>query len=183
MRLHLGAGNKRFEGFVNIDYDKKSNPDYCFDIEKEPWPFDYDSVDQVIAHHVFEHLGEGYFHVLKELYRVCMHGAMIDIVVPHHRHEYFANDPTHRRAITADGLWLFSKKYNDSCIEQDAAASRLGHYFGVDFEVVDSQNIPDPKYIPMFTGKTIEEVERYMHEHNNTIMEVHIKLVVIKEYV
>jgi hypothetical protein len=182
MKLHLGSGDKRFEGFVNVDYDELSKPDYCLDIEKERWPFDNNSVDQVIAHHVFEHLGEGYFHVLKELYRVCEHGAMIDIVVPHHRHEHFANDPTHRRAITADGLWLFSKKYNNSCIEQGAAASRLGHYFDVDFEVLDTTNIPDPIYIPIFTGKTVEEVERYMHEHNNIIMEVNIKLVVIKDY-
>lgn len=182
MKLHLGSGDNRFEGFVNVDYDSRTNPDYCLDIEKEQWPFEDNSVDQVIAHHVFEHLGEGYFHVLKELYRVCEHGAMIDIVVPHHRHNNFANDPTHRRAITADGLWLFSKKYNDSCIEQGAAASRLGHYFDVDFEVLDTRNIPDPIYIPILTGKTVEEVERYMHEHNNIISEVNIKLVVIKEY-
>jgi hypothetical protein len=182
MRLHLGSGDKRFEGFVNIDYDKNCNPDYCLDIERDNLPFDDNTVDQVIAHHVFEHLGEGYFHVLQELYRVCEHGALIDIVVPHHRHDYFANDPTHRRAITPDGLWLFSKKYNDDCIKQNAAASRLGYYFGVDFEVVDIQNIPDPRYIEIFTGKPVADVENYMHEHNNIIMEVHIKLVVIKNY-
>ena len=182
MKLHLGAGNKRFEGFVNVDYDHHANPDYCFDMEKEIWPFEDNSVDQVIAHHVFEHLGEGYFHVLKELYRVCQHGAMIDIVVPHHRHEYFINDPTHRRPITPDGLWLFSKRYNDSCIEQNAAASRLGHFFNVDFEVVDSLDIPDPAYVTAFEGMKKEEAMRYIHEHNNIIMEVHIKLVAIKQY-
>jgi SAM-dependent methyltransferase len=182
MKLHLGSGNKKFEGFTNIDYDKNCNPDICIDIEKEIWPIEDNSVDEVIAHHVLEHLGEGYFHVMKELYRVCKHGALIDIVVPHHRHEYFANDPTHRRPITPDGLWLFSKKYNDSCIEQDAAASRLGHYFNIDFEVVNSLNVPDPKYIPIFTGKPVSEVEMYMHEHNNIIMEINIKLVAIKEY-
>ena len=181
MKLHLGAGNKRFEGFVNVDYDKHANPDYCFNIETEKFPFEDNSVDEVIAHHVFEHLGEGYFHVLQEIYRVCQHGAMIDIVVPHHRHEHYANDPTHRRPITADGLWLFSKKYNDESIKQGAAASRLGHFYNVDFEVVDTTNIPDPRYIEVFTGKTVVEVEQYMHEHNNIIMEVNIKLVVIKE--
>lgn len=182
MKLHLGAGDQRFDGFANIDYDVSCTPDYCFDIEKDIWPFHANSVDQVIAHHVFEHIGEGYFHMLQELYRVCEHGAIIDILVPHHRHDYYANDPTHRRPITADGLWLFSKKYNESCIAQGARASRLGHYYNVDFEVLDTNNIPDPRYIPILTGKTNVEVEQYMHEHNNIIMEVNIKLVVIKNH-
>ena len=180
MKLNLGGGDKRYEGFVNVDYDQNSNPEYCFDMENDPWPFEDNSVDAVIAHHVLEHMGEGYFHFMKELYRVCKPNTLIDIVVPHHRHEYFADDPTHRRSITVNGMWLFSKKYNDSCIEQGAAASRLGHYFGVDFEVVDSLEVPDPKYIKTFEGKLKTEVEQYMYEHNNIIMELHIKLVAIK---
>ena len=182
MKLHIGSGFQRYDNFVNIDYDANCNPDYCLDIEKDILPFEDNSVDGVIAHHVLEHLGEGYFHFLKELYRVCQHGAMIDIIVPHHRHEYFINDPTHRRPITAAGLLLFSKRYNNLCIEQNFSASKLGHYFDVDFEVVDSLNVPEHKYIEMFTGKPKEEVERYMHEHSNIIVEVKIKVVVIKEY-
>jgi predicted SAM-dependent methyltransferase len=180
MKLNIGGGDTKYEGFVNVDYDANCNPDYCVDMEKDVWPFEDNSVDAVIAHHVLEHMGEGYFHVMKELYRVCEHGAMIDIRVPHHRHDHFINDPTHRRPITVDGLWLFSKKYNDSCKEQGAMASRLGYYFDVDFEIVDSRNVPDPSYIPVFEGKPKTEVEQYMHEHNNIIMEVEIKLVVIK---
>jgi SAM-dependent methyltransferase len=182
MKLNIGAGDTRYEGFLNLDYDERCKPDFCLNMEKDVWPIEDNSVDEVIAHHVLEHLGEGYFHVMQELYRVCQHGAIISVVVPHHRHEYFANDPTHRRPITPDGLWLFSKKYNDTCIEQGAAASRLAHYFKVDFEVVDVLNVPDDRYIKLFEGKTVDEVERYMHEHNNIIMEVRIKLTVIKEY-
>jgi SAM-dependent methyltransferase len=181
MKLNIGAGDTRYEGFLNCDYDDHCKPDYQFDLEHAVWPFADSTVDQVIAHHVLEHMGEGYFHVMKELYRVCKHGAVIDIRVPHHRHNYFANDPTHRRAITPDGLWLFSKKYNDSCIKQNAAASRLGYYYNVNFEVMDVINVPDTAYIKLFEGKTVVEVEQYMHEHNNIIMEVGIKLVVIKE--
>lgn len=181
MKLNIGAGDTRYNGFLNCDYDEHSNPDYVFDLEKDPFPFDDNIVEEVIAHHVLEHMGEGYFHTIKELYRVCKHGAMIDIRVPHHRHDYFSNDPTHRRAITPDGLWLFSKKYNDSCREQGAAASRLGYYYDVNFEVLDVINIPSKEYIKVFEGKTVQEVERYMHEHNNIIEEVNIKLIVIKD--
>lgn len=181
MKINIGAGDTRYDGFLNCDYDERTNPDFLFNIEKDPWPFEDNTVEQVIAHHVMEHMGEGYFHCLQELYRVCKHGAIIDIRVPHPRHDYYLNDPTHRRPITPDGLSLFSKKYNDACIEQNAAASRLGYYFKVNFEVVDVNEIPDPMYIKTFEGKPFDQVKQYIHEHNNIIMEYHIKLVVVKD--
>jgi hypothetical protein len=182
MKLNIGAGEDKMPGYLSVDYDKNCNPDYCFNIETDPWPFENNSVDEVIAHHVLEHLGEGYFHVMQELYRVCKHGAMIDIRVPHHRHEHFADDPTHRRPITVAGLWLFSKKYNDVQIKAGTRASRLAYYYGVDFEVVDSQDIPEEYYRKTFEGKPIDQVVPYIREHNNIVMEVHIKLVAVKEH-
>jgi SAM-dependent methyltransferase len=181
MKLNIGAGDTRYEGFVNIDYDQNSSPDYCFDVEKETWPFPDNSVDEVIAHHVLEHLGEGYFHVIKELYRVCQHGAMINIRVPHPRHWTFLDDPTHRRPITVNGLRMFSKKYNDWCKEQKSATSRLAYYLGVNFEIYDSLEIPDEPYIKLFQGKPVAEVERYMYENNNIIIETQVRIIAIKD--
>lgn len=182
MNLNLGAGDTRYTNFVNCDHDAGCNPDYVFDLERDKWPFESNSVDNVVAHHVLEHMGEGYFHFMKELYRVCKHESIIDIKVPHHRHDYFADDPTHRRAITPAGLTLFSKKYNQLCIEQKASASRLGLFYDVDFEVVDVLNVPGKKYITMFEGKQVEFVEQYMDERCNIIEEVQIKITAIKNY-
>jgi hypothetical protein len=181
MKLNIGAGDKQYDGFLICDYDDNCNPDFKFDLENDTWPFEDNSVEEVKAHHVLEHMGEGYFHAIKELYRVCKHDAIIDIVVPHHRHEYFANDPTHRRPITAEGLGLFSKKYNDLCKQRGESASRLGHYYNVDFDLFAVENVPDNKYYKIFNGRPEEEVERYVQEHNNIIMEVKIKLKAVKE--
>lgn len=181
MKLNLGSGGIKIDGFLNCDYDALSNPDYLFNLETDLFPFSNDSIDTIVAHHVFEHLGEGYFHCLKEIYRVCKHGAVIHVRVPHHRHDYFHDDPTHRRAITVNGLRLFSKKYNKLCKEQKAASSRLGDYFNIDFEIIDFQYVPMKKYIELFEGKPREEVERYIFEHSNIIEEVYIKLIVVKE--
>lgn len=180
MKIQLGSGSNRFDDYVNIDYDAACNPDFVLDIEKEKLPFEDNTVTSVIAHHIFEHLGEGFFFVLQEIYRVCKHGAIIDVKVPHPRHDSFLSDPTHRRPITPTGLSLFSKKFNK--FHENTPASKLGEYFNVDFELVDVENIPDPSYIPVFTNKPIQEVERYMHEHNNCVMEIAMKLIVVKEY-
>jgi ubiquinone/menaquinone biosynthesis C-methylase UbiE len=181
MKINIGSGGTKIDGFVTCDYDPLSDPDYLFNLEKDNFPFEDDSVEVVVAHHVLEHLGEGYFHCLKELYRVCKHGATIDIRVPHHRHDYFYDDPTHRRPITIGGLLLFSRKHNRLCREQGAASSRLGDYFKVDFEIVDYSYIPSQTYRNEFENEPREKVEKYLREHNNIIEELWVKLVVVKD--
>jgi predicted SAM-dependent methyltransferase len=181
MKINIGSGGTKIDGFVTCDYDKLNNPDYCFNLETDTFPFEDNSVETVVAHHVLEHLGEGYFNCLKELYRVCKHGATIDVRVPHHRHDYYYDDPTHRRPITVGGLRLFSKKHNKLCKEQQAASSRLGDYFEVDFEILEWDYIPSKDYKDQFVGQPREEVEVYLKQHNNIIEELWVKLVVIKK--
>jgi ubiquinone/menaquinone biosynthesis C-methylase UbiE len=181
MKINIGAGDVKLEGFVTLDYDSRSNPDYQLDVERDRFPFEDETVETVVAHHILEHLGEGYFHCLQEIYRVCKHGAIVDIRVPHPRHDSFLADPTHRRPITVVGLQLFSKKFNKHCREQGYASSRLGDYFGVDFEVLDYRYIPDENARSKLQHITSDQIENYANEHNNIVAEIHIKLVVNKE--
>ena len=179
MKINLGAGATRYPDFVNCDYDTKFNPEYVFDMEKEPWPFKDNSVSHVIAHHVLEHLGEGYFHALKELYRVCKPGAHVDIHVPHFRHSNQFHDPTHRRSITSIGLLLFSKEFNDN---NPDPGSKLGYHFDVDFKILSSREILDQtnphfQYIQTLSPS---ELEVYAYDRNNVFSETHIELEVVK---
>lgn len=185
LKLHLGSGYKRFPGYLNVDLDQLTIPDYAFDLTG-PWPFDANIVSHVIAHHVMEHLGDpGFFYFLKELYRVCESGAIIDVVVPHHRHDCFLNDPTHRRPITIEGMKLFSKKHNDYCVAVGDGSSRLGHNYDVDFEITDFKYNIDPLYQPMLADmKSGSDEERQfqlaLRERNNMIVDVHFSMTVVK---
>jgi len=79
-------------GYVNVD--KFGNPDILLNLETFPWPWDDNSVQEIILSHVLEHLGrttEIYLDIIKELYRVCAAGAYIYIVTPHPRHDTFIN--------------------------------------------------------------------------------------------
>lgn len=176
MKLHLGSGPTRIEGFLNVDFDPLCKPDYCFNLEKDVWPFPDSSVERVVAHHVMEHLGDGYFHFLKELYRVCKDKALIDIRVPHFRHDHFFNDPTHKRAITPDGLRLFGKAYNDMCEQQGTRHSRLGYFYDVDFEVTHAENVYNSNYKDVISKMSLEEGDRFIAERNNVILEFWILL-------
>lgn len=177
MKLNIGAGKTRYPGYVNCDHDNTYDPEYVFDLENDVWPFEDHSVTEVIAHHVLEHMGEGYFHCLKELYRVCAANAVIDIRVPHYTSHYFHHDPTHRRAITPFGLTLFSKKYNET---DNGAASKLGQFFNVDFEIVYENYIIDPPAVERHKDMSYEQLIKYAQEHNNIINEIHVQLMVIK---
>lgn len=180
MKINIGGGHKRYEGFLNVDIDPNSNPDYIANLETDILPFADNSIDEVRAHHILEHLGEGFFHLIKELYRVCKDGAIIDIVVPHHRHDIFLADPTHRRPILIEGLRLFSKKYNYDHIEKCGSSSGLGIYYNVDFEIIETGYTLDPfydDYIKNHDAPTIIEKERSC---NNFVLETKIKWMVVK---
>jgi hypothetical protein len=138
LRLNLGCGMNRLDGYINVD--RYGEPDLRHDLEQVPWPWPDDSVDEILLKHVLEHLGREtnvYLGIMKELYRVCHDGATIRIIVPHHRHEHFYNDPTHVRAVTADGMTLFSQRLNRKWIAEGLSNSPLGIYLGIDFEVSD----------------------------------------------
>ena len=180
MKINIGAGTTRYEGFINCDYSNYCNPEYVFDLEKDIWPFEDNSVTYVIAHHVLEHLGDGYFHALKELYRVCKLGAIIDIKVPHYNNHNFYHDATHRRAITAFGLSMFGKKKNHLDFLANSATSRLGEYLNIDLELISYSYLVEDRYSEELADKSNEYIENYSWEKNNVISEIWVKMMVIK---
>ena len=100
-------------GYVNVDKFDTSQPDWTMDMEQSPWALPDDCVSEVVMTHVLEHIGreaEVYMAVLQQLYRVCVDGALIQIVVPHPRHDNFVADPTHVRPVTPLGLSLLDRE-------------------------------------------------------------------------
>ncbi len=53
-RLHLGCGQKRLEGFVNIDHNLSAATDFVCDITK--LPCGPSSVERIETYHVIEHI-------------------------------------------------------------------------------------------------------------------------------
>ena len=177
MKLNLGCGQHRMEGYVNADREPAVEPDVVMDLEEFPWPFEDNSVEQVNASHVLEHVGREanvFIGIMQELYRVCRGGATIHIAVPHPRHDNFLDDPTHVRAITPMTLHLFSRR---NCLEWKrlgGANTPLALYAGVNFELREVKVTVADKY------KDAPDLDELVERYNNVATEYRMVLEVIK---
>ena len=181
MKINLGSGYTKYPGFLNVDHDPLTNPDYLADLEDLHLPIENNSVDHVIAYHVLEHIGGGFFPLMQELYRIMQHGAILEIKVPHHRSEIFYSDPTHRRPITIDAMQLFSKKYNLEHIKLYNSSSGFGLKLNVDFEIVTYKFNPYPKWEERFKSLTNEQIDEIVMDYNNVFHETIIIMKTIKD--
>jgi len=185
MKLNLGCGSKILEGYTNVDKFDYYNPDIVHDLEKTPYPFDENSISEIVLSHVLEHLGqdpEVFNEIIKELYRICKNNSIIDIRIPHPRHDDFISDPTHVRPITIMTLELYDKELNNIWVKNKNANSTLAHFYNVNFKITDVKYIPTVKYKKIIDEKKISEEDLIDHisKYNNVIKEIYVKWKVIK---
>ena len=186
MKLNMGCGNKKVDGYVNVDLSPACHPDVVCDLEVLPWPWPDNSIEAVRFNHCLEHLGQDsrvFLGIMKELYRVCEDGAEIEINVPHPRHDDFIGDPTHVRIITPALLTLFDRAKNDEWKEIGAANSPLAHYLNVDFRIKSTVSILAEPYGSKYNAGEIDDetVASMARELNNVIREIRIVMLALKE--
>lgn len=179
MKLNLGSGYSRYDGFLNVDNDISCEPDYLVDLESD-LPFEDNSVDEIILNHVLEHIGFGFFKLMQEIYRISRNDCKIHIRVPYHRHDNFLNDPTHVRVISVEVMKLFSKKHNQWSLENNDSSSKLAFRYGVDFEVIDYGFVYDPMFAAELQSMSETEVNRLCRLNNNVLMETVIEMLAVK---
>jgi len=81
LRLHLGCGKVRLEGFVNIDHRATSATDLECDILQ--LPFDDNTVTRIETYHVIEHLGRHEaVRAVREWHRVLKSGGVLVMECP-----------------------------------------------------------------------------------------------------
>ena len=186
MKLNMGCGHNKKPGYVNVDCSPVCGPDLVYNLEALPWPWDNDSIAEVLFNHTLEHLGEDshtFLEIMKELYRVCKHGAEIKINVPHPRHDSFINDPTHVRVITPELLRLFDREACDEWQRLGGANTPLAHYLDVDFRVAAAKVILNEPYSSRFARGELsaEAIDTMARELNNVFVQYQIVLVARKK--
>jgi len=93
LRLDLGCGVWKTQGFVGVDIYEGPEVDVTADLNRR-FPFPDNSVDEIKAHDVIEHLKDN-IHSMNEIWRVCKPYAKVDIRVPSTDGRGAFQDPTH----------------------------------------------------------------------------------------
>lgn len=79
--LNLGCGFNKLPNMVNVDAYDVCSPDVVWDLNKFPYPWEDNSVDGIVAYHIFEHLID-WWPAFLECTRILKPGGTLEIRVP-----------------------------------------------------------------------------------------------------
>jgi predicted SAM-dependent methyltransferase len=185
MKLNLGCGYDRREGWLNVDLFAPCEPDQVLDIEAIPWDLPSDAFEHVLIKHVLEHVGADFqlfAAIVREIYRVTAPGGVVEIRVPHVRHDSFWSDPTHVRAFTPMTFHMLSKRQNQAWIQQRANFTMLALLLDVDFEVESIGQNYDPRWMARLQAGEItpDQLLELSQERWNVAQELVVMLRAVK---
>lgn len=96
LRLDMGCGLGRQEGFYGIDRRALETVDLVHDLEDPPYPLPDECCQVMLASHVVEHLKPWLLvDIMNEWWRLMVPEATLMIATPYYTSPGFAQDPTH----------------------------------------------------------------------------------------
>ena len=111
MKLDLGCGGKKKDGFLGVDQYPMEGVDVVLNIGVDPWPWEDGTVEEVHASHFLEHLtAMQRVHFMNEAYRVMKDGAKATIITPHWASNRAYGDFTHQWPPVAEMFFYYLKR-------------------------------------------------------------------------
>ena len=113
LRLDLACGKRCCPGFVGVDICHDTDAFWVHDLREIPWPWENESVAEVICQHFFEHLtGLERISFMGELWRILELGAKATLICPHWSSVRSVMDPTHQwPPIAAESFLYFNRSW------------------------------------------------------------------------
>lgn len=106
MKLDLGCGKNKREGFIGVDRRKFDGVDVVTDLRKL-WPWSDGEVEEVHCSHFLEHLtAPERIHFVNELWRVLKVGGKAAIITPHWCSTRAYGDLTHQWPPVSE-FWFY----------------------------------------------------------------------------
>ncbi len=165
IRLNLGCGRSPIPGWVNLDSVALPEVDVVADLESGVLPFEDDSVTEIAASHLLEHIRNS-LGLMQELHRIAKPDTRAVFRVPYGASDDADTDPTHVRRYYWGSWGYFSQPYY----------WRADYGYRGDWEVEDLVLIVKDEY----NGKSWAEVFQAVEERRNVVKEMVATLRAVK---
>lgn len=111
IKLDLGCGDNKKEGFTGVDKFKTPSVDVEHDLFTFPWPFESESVEEVHSSHFIEHIPQ-YTRprFYEELCRILVPGGKALLIAPYGKSARALQDFTHEWPPIVEGSFLYLNK-------------------------------------------------------------------------
>jgi hypothetical protein len=133
LRLNLGCGLRRRDGYFGIDRAPLPTADIIADLNEPLSELPDGSVDEVYSRHFLEHVRE-LLPLMAELHRVTRPDSRLEFIVPHFSNPYGYSDPTHVRQF---GLYTFFYFADD----EDQPRRKVPSFYMTERFIVESLEI------------------------------------------
>jgi len=106
--VDIGCGQNKVAGAIGVDCVALPGVDVVHNLDSFPYPFAADSIDQIHAYHVLEHVPD-VMTTMEEIWRISKPGGTVHIRVPHFSGILAWKDPTHKRSFTSESFGYFGE--------------------------------------------------------------------------
>jgi SAM-dependent methyltransferase/MoaA/NifB/PqqE/SkfB family radical SAM enzyme len=184
IRVDLGCGTRKPEGFIGVDRYALTGVDIVADLNQS-LPFHDNSVDLVLSSHGLEHVNS-LQETMKEIYRICRHGAQVCIIAPYGQQSLNLANPFHKQVFNehTPRFWTDSPT-----VQLDPAEYKHPH--AGNWGLAESDNSPAEMdlrcfrmeffYFPEYRHLSQEEQRSARKKYLNVCDQIMYHLVVIKE--
>jgi predicted SAM-dependent methyltransferase len=167
LKLDIACGKNKKPGFTGVDIWEGA--DIVVDLEKFPWPFEDNSVDEIFCSHYIEHTPD-LISFANELFRILKVGAKAEIIAPYYSSIRAWQDPTHLRAISENTFLYFNKGWRE--------INKLDHY-----PIVSDFDFESTFFItPEWRDKKKDELNFAIKHYINVIRDIRSILTKRKNY-
>jgi len=174
VKIDLGCGTKKKEGFIGCDRFAFDNVDHVVDLGQQRWPFEDASVDEAYSCHFVEHLTQlERIHFVNELHRVLKDGAKATIIVPSWSSCRAYGDMTHQwPPVSPFWFYYLSKDWR----KDNAPHNDIKHWdkgYSCDFEVtwglgihptVASRNAEFQQFATQFYIEAVQDIHATLNK-------------------
>ena len=142
------GNNKDWQNLVTLDFNSDHSPDFVWDLEQLPLPFDDNYFDEIHLYEVLEHTGtqgdwKFFFKQFEEFHRILKPNGYLCATVPMWNAFWALGDPSHKRIINAGTISFLSQQIYEENAKNKGPRTDFRQWYNGNFIITNSNEYHD----------------------------------------